>query len=155
MTAYLSGESDTNQDFERLVVKYQQKIYNLICRLVGDAEVATDLTKDTFISAFRHYDKFTHPSIAFTWLYVTARNLSSKYLQNKNILSVVDQLSAEYRQLIMLYYIQVLSFPEIAKVTGLNINDIDILLARARGQLRELLEPNFRMNIIYSARIIS
>jgi RNA polymerase sigma-70 factor (ECF subfamily) len=43
--------------------------------MLGDYEEATDLTQETFISAFRHFDRFRGESKVFTWLYQIARNL--------------------------------------------------------------------------------
>jgi RNA polymerase sigma-70 factor (ECF subfamily) len=75
MTAQNPDEADRNPDFDALVVQYQKKIFNAIYRFIGDYEEATDLTQETFISAFKHYDRFRGDSKVFTWLYQIARNL--------------------------------------------------------------------------------
>ena len=68
-------DADRNLDFDALVIKYEKKIFNVIYRFLGDYEEATDLTQETFISAFRHYERFRGDSKVFTWLYQIARNL--------------------------------------------------------------------------------
>jgi RNA polymerase sigma-70 factor (ECF subfamily) len=75
MTALPPEDADRNLDFDALVVKYEKKIFNAIYRFLGDYEEATDLTQETFISAFRHYDRFRGEAKVFTWLYQIARNL--------------------------------------------------------------------------------
>ena len=75
MTAESPDEVGGNPDFDALVVLYQKKIFNAIYRFIGDYEEATDLTQETFISAFKHYDRFRGDSKVFTWLYQIARNL--------------------------------------------------------------------------------
>lgn len=75
MTAFLPEDADRDLDFDALVVKYEKKIFNAIYRFLGDYEEAVDLTQDTFISAFKHYDRFRGESKVFTWLYQIARNL--------------------------------------------------------------------------------
>ncbi len=75
MTAFLPEDADRNLDFDALVAKYEKKIFNVIYRFLGDYEEATDLTQETFISAFRHYDRFRGEAKVFTWLYQIARNL--------------------------------------------------------------------------------
>ncbi len=75
MNALPPEDADRNLDFDALVAKYEKKIFNIIYRFIGDYEEATDLTQETFISAFRHYDKFRGESKVFTWLYQIARNL--------------------------------------------------------------------------------
>ncbi len=75
MTAQTPDEADRNPDFDAIHVLYQKKIFNAIYRFIGDYDEATDLTQETFISAFKHYDRFRGDSKVFTWLYQIARNL--------------------------------------------------------------------------------
>ncbi len=75
MNAFPPEDADRSLDFDALVVKYEKKIFNIIYRFIGDYEEATDLTQETFISAFRHYDRFRGEAKVFTWLYQIARNL--------------------------------------------------------------------------------
>ena len=75
MNASQPEDADRNLDFDALVQKYEKKIFNVIYRFLGDYEEAVDLTQETFISAFRHYDRFRGDSKVFTWLYQIARNL--------------------------------------------------------------------------------
>ena len=75
VTAEPPDAADRHPDFDALVVLYQKKIFNAIYRFIGDYEEATDLTQETFISAFKHYDRFRGDSKVFTWLYQIARNL--------------------------------------------------------------------------------
>lgn len=75
MNAVPPEDADRNLDFDALVVKYEKKIFNVIYRFLGDYEEATDLTQETFVSAYRHYDRFRGDAKVFTWLYQIARNL--------------------------------------------------------------------------------
>jgi RNA polymerase sigma-70 factor (ECF subfamily) len=75
MNASPPDDADRNLDFDALVAKYEKKIFNVIYRFLGDYEEATDLTQETFVSAFRHYDRFRGEAKVFTWLYQIARNL--------------------------------------------------------------------------------
>lgn len=75
MNASQPEDADRNLDFDALVAKYDKKIFNVIYRMLGDYEEATDLTQETFISAYKHYDRFRGDSKVFTWLYQIARNL--------------------------------------------------------------------------------
>lgn len=75
MNASQPEDADRNLDFDALVQKYEKKIFNVIYRFLGDYEDAVDLTQETFISAYRHYDRFRGDSKVFTWLYQIARNL--------------------------------------------------------------------------------
>lgn len=75
MNAFPTEDADRHLDFDALVAKYEKKIFNVIYRFIGDYEEATDLTQETFISAYRHFDRFRGDSKVFTWLYQIARNL--------------------------------------------------------------------------------
>ena len=75
MNASQPEDADRNLDFDALVQKYEKKIFNVIYRFLGDYEDAVDLTQETFISAYKHYDRFRGDSKVFTWLYQIARNL--------------------------------------------------------------------------------
>jgi RNA polymerase sigma-70 factor (ECF subfamily) len=79
-----SEDADRNLDFDALVAKYERKIFNVIYRLIGDYEEATDLTQETFISAFRHYDRFRGEAKVFTWLYQIARNLCINRIRQRD-----------------------------------------------------------------------
>lgn len=55
--------------FERLVRKYQRRIYRLALGVVGQAGDAEDVTQETFIQAFRSIEAFRGDSAFYTWLY--------------------------------------------------------------------------------------
>jgi len=61
-------------DFEALLDQYEKPIYNLVLRLVGDADEAADLTQDVFVSAYKNADSFRSDSSEYTWLYRIAVN---------------------------------------------------------------------------------
>jgi len=65
--------------FEGLVIKYQDRVYNLCLRMVGHAENARDLTQETFIKALDAVDRFEHKSSFYTWLFRIAVNLSISF----------------------------------------------------------------------------
>lgn len=73
--AFMPDDADRNLDFDLLVEKYNKKIFNVIYRKINDIEEASDLTQETFINAFKHYDGFRGDSKVFTWLYTIATNL--------------------------------------------------------------------------------
>lgn len=69
--------------FDDLFQAYEQKIFNLVYRLVGDYEDATDLTADTFVRALRAYDSFRGDAHPYTWLYRIALNLCKNYFRQQ------------------------------------------------------------------------
>jgi RNA polymerase sigma-70 factor (ECF subfamily) len=55
ITAAQQGRLDA---FNELVLTYQQQVYNLAYRILGDPAAAADATQDTFISAFQSIARF-------------------------------------------------------------------------------------------------
>ncbi len=60
--------------FERLVLTYQQKVFNLVFRLLGEREEAEDLTQEIFLNVFKHIKEFRGDSQFSTWLYQVTLN---------------------------------------------------------------------------------
>lgn len=54
--------------FNRLVVSYQDTVYQLACRLLPDRAAAADATQEAFIAAYRRLDNF-HAGSFKSWLY--------------------------------------------------------------------------------------
>ena len=62
------------RDFDALYERYGKTVFNLIYQWIGDYEEATDLTQETFISAFKARDQFRGDARLYTWLYRIAHN---------------------------------------------------------------------------------
>lgn len=56
--------------FNELVLAYQDRVYNLAYRIMGDPASASDATQEAFISAFHHIEGFRgkYPSSFKSWL---------------------------------------------------------------------------------------
>ena len=69
--------------FEALVLKYQDQVFNVAWRMVGDREEALDLAQDTFIKAFQGLDSFD-PRMPFrAWLLRIDTNSAIDLLRKK------------------------------------------------------------------------
>lgn len=66
--------------FDLLVLKYQQKIANLISRYIRDPHEVMDVTQEAFIKAYRALPNFRGESAFYTWLYRIAINTAKNYL---------------------------------------------------------------------------
>jgi len=64
--AFLTGD---NSAFDKLVINYQNRIYNTCYRILGNYEDANDSAQDVFISVFRSLKKFRFRSSFSTWIY--------------------------------------------------------------------------------------
>jgi len=66
---------------ERLILKYQNRIYNVIMKMCGNADDAAELTQETFVKVIESIDKFKGRSGFYTWLFRIAVNLTLNYCQ--------------------------------------------------------------------------
>lgn len=70
--------------FDVLVVKYQQKVVNLISRFVSDQSECYDVAQETFIKAYRALGNFRGDSQFYTWLYRIAANTAKNHLASRS-----------------------------------------------------------------------
>lgn len=71
----VAARNGDQRAFEGLVLKYQDRIYRLIQRLVGGSDLVDDLAQEVFIRAYRSLGDFKGESSLYTWLYKIALNL--------------------------------------------------------------------------------
>lgn len=81
--------------FDLLVLKYQQKITNLISRYIRDPHEVLDVTQEAFIKAYRAMPKFRGDSAFYTWLYRIAINTAKNYLVAQGRRPPSDDVEAE------------------------------------------------------------
>jgi RNA polymerase sigma-70 factor (ECF subfamily) len=60
--------------FDRLVVRYQARVYRLACRLTADENEAKDVLQEAFLAAYRGLPAFRGDARFSTWLYRIATN---------------------------------------------------------------------------------
>ena len=65
--------------YANLVRCYQDAVFGLVARLVGDEFAAQELTQDAFLKAYRNLSGFREEARFFTWLYRIAVNLCHDY----------------------------------------------------------------------------
>src|SRR5205085_4009543 len=70
-----SQRGDVNA-FNQLVLRYQQTVYTVNLRMLGDRDNAADATQETFIAAFRAIQTFRGGSSFRAWLLRIASNQS-------------------------------------------------------------------------------
>ena len=94
-------QADKTVAFDKLVIKYTDKVFNLCYRLLGDYDEANDCAQETFIKVFRNLQKFKFKSSFSTWLYTIATNtcknrLSSlEYRSNKKTVRINNPVGTE------------------------------------------------------------
>ena len=62
--------------FNQLVLRYQQAVFTVVMRMLGDRDIAADVTQETFLAAFRAMPSFRGGSSFRAWLMRIASNQS-------------------------------------------------------------------------------
>jgi len=69
--------------FGELVRKYQDRLYNTVVHVAGNAEDARDVVQDAFVQAFLKLDTFQRSSAFYTWLYRIAFNVAASHRRRR------------------------------------------------------------------------
>ncbi|MCK9219933.1 MAG: RNA polymerase sigma factor [Bacteroidales bacterium] len=152
--------------FEVLIDRYQKTIFNMVLKMVGNVEVARDLTQDIFVKAFEKLGSFNFKYRFFSWIYRIAINETINWIkakhpvenlkmvetipaeepdnlfqeqQSKRLHAGLRVLQGEYRMLLLLKYYCGLSYEEIAETTKIPVKKVKSRLFIAREQLHKIL----------------
>ena len=160
-----SNVSEERPSFTEVVRLYERPVWALLAAAVGDEETARDLTQETFLRAFRGYEKFRGESALFTWLYAIARNVIRRHRRRERVRRLflarlagekerarapeegdrdvwreVRNLPEPFREVVLLYYFADRSVAQIAETLSLPEGTVKSRLARGRkilaGRLR-------------------
>jgi RNA polymerase sigma-70 factor, ECF subfamily len=77
--------------FGQLVQKYQDRLYNTIVHVVGNAEDAKDVVQEAFVQAFLKLDTFQRASAFYTWMYRIAFNVAVTHRRRRHAAVSVEQ----------------------------------------------------------------
>ncbi len=72
-----------NNAIEKLICKYQGRIYNLIFKICSNPDDAAELMQDTLVKILENIDKFESRSGFYTWAFRIAVNLTLNYRKRK------------------------------------------------------------------------
>jgi len=154
---------------KNLYVRYAERLYCLIFRIVGDEEPAKDCLQDTFIRAFEHLAEWRGGSLE-GWLRRIAVSVSLNQLRRVRrrreirldepgaaslpagatgaaselrgaLRRAIDALPRRHRAVFLLREIEGYGHQEIAAMLRISEGASRVLLNRARGRLRRALAP--------------
>ena len=178
------GDRDAMND---LILHYQDRVYNLAYRLVGDHDEAADLSQEVFLTLFRKLKSFRRESRLGTWLYRIVVNHSKnrwKFQErrgrsrtesleasvedcDRRAIEVPDRspdprqraagreemglleehlgaLQPEFREALILRFVENLSYEEIADVLETKIGTVKSRINRGRELLRERMREGLK-----------
>lgn len=159
----------TNVDFDVLVSEYYEALYRFAFSLTRVEMEAEDLTQQTFYVWATKGHQLREVSKVKSWLFTTLHRtfLASRRRQSRfphhelnecedeltventegsnqsdcgEVLKALAQIDENYRATIALFYLEDISFKEIAEVLQIPIGTVKSRLSRGLGQLRKALE---------------
>ena len=76
IAASQSGETTA---FDELVTRYQDRVYNLAYRLIGNHDDAAELAQESFLKAYRSLSTFRGDCAFYTWMFrITVNTVRSR-----------------------------------------------------------------------------
>jgi RNA polymerase sigma-70 factor (ECF subfamily) len=157
------------EDFERIVLDYQDKIFRLALSMMGDRAAAEETAQDVLVRVWRGLPGFRAESSLSTWIYAITRNACLTALGRRELptdsleepaarraaekrvaagwsvastpdaAALLGRLPAKYRQVVALFYMQEKSYDEVARMLDLPVGTVKTYLFRARKCLSEEL----------------
>lgn len=88
------SQAGDTQAMERLILKYQSRIYNVVLKMCGNPDDAAELTQEAFVKVIESIGKFKGRSSFYTWLFRIAVNLTLNCCQ-RNAKRAMRSLDAE------------------------------------------------------------
>lgn len=70
----LAGRTEA---FSELVIRYQDRLFNGLCRILGSPDDARDIAQDAFVQAFQKLKTFQGNSAFYSWLFRIALNAAA------------------------------------------------------------------------------
>ena len=159
-------------EFENLVNLYYGDLYRFGLSLTGNQTDAADLTQETFYIWANKGHQLQKAASVKSWLFTTLHREFLKSCRRRNrfstnsidesveglpnvpaecaervdsqtLLRILDEIAEDFRAPLVLYYMEDLSYKEIADILSLPLGTVQSRIARAKIQLlRRLSETN-------------
>jgi RNA polymerase sigma-70 factor (ECF subfamily) len=160
-----AGDDDA---FEEIVAAYSPRLRYFLLKLLGGREAVEDVAQEVWLDVYRGLKRLRRPDSFRAWLYRIARDRAARVLRRTRpraahlddgrlvssepeteeftaedaaaIHAALDRLSTEHREVLLLRFIEDLSYDEIAKVTGSQVGTVKSRIHHAKRLLRKQIE---------------
>ena len=162
-------DSTPEEEITRMVNEHQLALLRLCFTYLHDKDLAKDAVQETFLKAYRNLKTFRHDANEKTWLSRIAINCCRDINRSRwfshtdrsvtldmlpepavqpsyedNTLTVeIMKLPKRLREVILLYYFEDMTTPEIADTLQISQQAVSDRLVRARAKLRRALGKEF------------
>lgn len=83
-------KGDTNQ-FKRLIEKYQNLVFRVVLKIVGNNEDAREINQDIFVKIYESLHQYDPKYKFFSWLYRIAINSALQHVKQRKYSSSFDE----------------------------------------------------------------
>jgi RNA polymerase sigma-70 factor (ECF subfamily) len=88
------------QAFDELVLRYQDRLFNALVRILRNREDARDVAQESFVTAWRKLESFRGESSFYSWLFRVAYNVAMSRGRKKRITTVSPAQSNTLNQIL-------------------------------------------------------
>ncbi|OWK38042.1 RNA polymerase sigma factor [Fimbriiglobus ruber] len=169
-TLILRCQAGDREAFGTLVARYGPRLRYYLRKLLGDPDRAEDALQDVWFGVFRGLPKLADPAAFPAWVYRIARDRAAREFRQPGrpvqslsledvadaddrdfpsadaeaIHAALDQLAIEYREVLVLRFLEGMSCDTIARVTGCPAGTVRSRLHYAKRALRGVLTRETR-----------
>ena len=72
-----------DEAFRLIFERYARPLFSFICNMVGQRELAEELTQETFVRAYKSLPSLRHDASLSTWLFGIAKNVARESLRSR------------------------------------------------------------------------
>ncbi|HRK35810.1 MAG TPA: RNA polymerase sigma factor [Candidatus Hydrogenedentes bacterium] len=158
--------------FSELVRRHERVVYNLSFRFMRDNALAEDMAQEAFLKAYRLLHGFRGGCSFSTWLYRVTSSVCLTELNRRKrrgeveltpahtneaaaeaeeasdtpemIRRCVTKLPERYATIVSMYYLQEVSYEDIAETMKIPMGTLKTWMHRARLQLRKIVEKEMK-----------
>jgi RNA polymerase sigma-70 factor (ECF subfamily) len=164
----LQYQTGNTEAFERIFSRYNARLKYFLRRLSGARRDVDDLSQEVWLTVFKELGRLRNPGAFRVWLYRIARNkVFQGFRSARNAPEVADleqiaeetetkedfspddaaaihkgleRLQEKHREVLMLRFLEEMSYEDIAQVVGVNLGTVKSRIHHAKRALREEME---------------
>jgi RNA polymerase sigma-70 factor (ECF subfamily) len=155
----------THQEFEQEAMPHASDLYRTAARLLQDSGKANDAVQETYLLAWKSFDRYERGTNCKAWLYqilfnvvrherrtwfkwitgreedaaetmLVAKEPLPDQLEDKAILTALDRIPQQFRECVLLVDVEEFSYKEASEMLRVPIGTVMSRLNRGRGLLR-------------------
>jgi len=161
----MAAQDGDAEAMEKLVCRWQKKLWQYVFRLTSDIHAAWDITQQCWLEIIKGLKKLNDPACFKAWAYRIATNKSIDWLKSKSkdqhinldsveidccqknddlrVKELIQGLKNDSRAVLSLYYFEQLNISEISIALKIPQGTVKSRLFKARNELKQLWEKYF------------